>query len=121
MNLRTAVDLFEDSWNRSDLAAVARFERRSPGEAETELADGGGVYHPGGSTRMARSPADGVVDPDLRVFGLRNTRVVSTSVLPTGGGANPTMMAFMLAFRCSDDLTRELRAESTVEVMRSMA
>ncbi len=108
-NLRAAVDLFEDSWNRSNLAAVAQFENRPPGEAETELANGGGVYHPGGSTRMARSPADGVVDPDLRVFGLRNTRVASTSVLPTGGGANPTMMAIMLAFRCSDDLTREFR------------
>jgi choline dehydrogenase-like flavoprotein len=43
----------------------------------------------------------------LRPFRLRNTTVLSTSVLPNGGGANPTMMLMLLAFRCIDRLTQD--------------
>ncbi len=53
------------------------------------LASGGGIYHPGGSLRMAASKREGVVDGDLRVFGIQNLRVISTACFPTGGSANP--------------------------------
>jgi choline dehydrogenase-like flavoprotein len=33
-------------------------------------------------------------------------QLISTSVLPTGGGANPTMMALMLGVRCVDQLLK---------------
>jgi len=49
-------------------------------------------------------------DRDLRVSGLGNVWVVvSTSIFPTGGGANPTMMLLMLAMRRVDQLSDELR------------
>lgn len=110
-NLRDAAGFFEKAWNNSNLGKIATFERRSEGEAEAELISCGGIYHPCGSTRMGASPETGVVDSSLKVFGLSNVYVVSTSVLPTGGGANPTMMAAMLAFRCVDHLVSEIAAE----------
>jgi choline dehydrogenase-like flavoprotein len=105
-HLTAAADLIEALWRDTPLGCLAAFRRRAPGTAEAELARGGGVYHPGGSTRMANSAGDGVVDADLRVFGLPNLRVLSTSVFPTGGGANPTMMLLMLGLRCVDQMVR---------------
>ena len=103
-NLTRAADLVERMWTDTPLARLATFRRRPPGQAEASLAGGGGVYHPGGSTRMAASARDGVVDADLRSFALPNLRVLSTSVFPTGGGANPTMMLLMLGLRCVDQM-----------------
>ncbi|HSK38127.1 MAG TPA: GMC oxidoreductase [Arenibaculum sp.] len=37
-----------------------------------------------GTTRMADSPARGVVDPDCRVFGTGNLYVASSAVFPAG-------------------------------------
>lgn len=108
-NLTNAVTAFEKTWAASDLSKLAKFVRRPEGEAEAELAKGGGIYHPGGSTRMARQPNEGVVNKDLEVFRLSNLRLVATSVLPTGGGANPTMYLMMLAFRCVDQLAAKLK------------
>lgn len=106
--LTRAVDAFEATWNTSVLAKAARFIRRPNAELDAEVTRGGGIYHPAGTTRLALSANDGVVDSRLRVFGLSNARVVSTSVLPTSGGANPTMMLLMLGLRCVDDVAHEI-------------
>ncbi len=99
-NLARAVDAFEAMWGTIALSSNARFERRPKGDAESELARGGGIYHPTGSTRLGRSADQGVVDRDLRLFAVPNVQLLSTSVFPTGGGANPTMMLLLLAARC---------------------
>jgi len=109
-HLTKSVDSFAAMWAASTLRELATFVRRPAGAAEDDLVKGGGIYHPGGTTRMGASPADGVVDRDLRVFGLNNLYVLSTSVLPTGGGANPTMMLLMLAMRCVDHLSQRASA-----------
>ncbi|WP_429410836.1 GMC oxidoreductase [Paraburkholderia sp. WSM4174] len=49
---------------------------------------------------MGACPADGVVDKNLNLFGVANFQLLATSVLPTGGGANPTMMLLLLGMRC---------------------
>jgi choline dehydrogenase-like flavoprotein len=61
--------------------------------------------HPMGATRMARSKADGVVDENLRVFTTSNLYATGTSVLPTGGYANPTFTALALTLRLADHLS----------------
>jgi choline dehydrogenase-like flavoprotein len=63
--------------------------------------------HPTGATRMSRSDANGVVDTDCRVHGLRNLFVAGSSVFPVGGQANPTLAIIALAAR----LAAHLRAE----------
>lgn len=106
-NLTGSVDAFESMWGNSDLSNLATFKRRPLGQAENELALGGGIYHPTGSTRMGATAQEGVVDSKLRMFALPNVYLVSTSVLPSGGGANPTMMLFLLAMRCIDQLSKK--------------
>ena len=117
--LVAAVDALQDTWAASPLAELARFVRLPAGAAEAQLAIGGGIYHPGGSTRLAADAATGVVDPQLVVYGLGNVRVAATSVLPTGGGANPTMMLLLLGLRCVDDVVARLAAASSGEAAGS--
>jgi choline dehydrogenase-like flavoprotein len=56
-------------------------------------------FHHMGGTRMASSALEGVVDPNLRLFGTRNAYVCSTSVFPASGFANPTHTLLALAIR----------------------
>lgn len=107
-NMLRLSELLARSWAESPLANVASLELRDVLERTENLSLSGGVYHPGGSTRLGRSANEGVVDRDLRVFGLPNVTVTSTSVFPTGGGANPTMMLVMAALRASDRVVRDL-------------
>ncbi|MCJ2187470.1 GMC oxidoreductase [Novosphingobium beihaiensis] len=104
--MHRATEAFCASWQKSAFADLAQSTRRPAPEIEAAMAEGGGIYHPGGTTRMGRSRQDGVVDRDMRLFSLPNVRVLATSVLPTGGGANPTMTLLLLAMRCVDDMLR---------------
>ena len=60
-------------------------------------------HHMGG-TRMSTAPRDGVVDADLKVHGLSNLFLCSSSVFPTGGSASPTWTLVALALRLADHL-----------------
>ncbi len=62
------------------------------------------VAHPTGTTRMAATPEHGVVDPDCRVWGVDNLYVAGSSVFPTAGHANPTLMIVALTLRLADTL-----------------
>jgi choline dehydrogenase-like flavoprotein len=62
------------------------------------------MKHPSGTTRMSSSPASGVVDSDLRVHGVANLYVTGSSVFPTVGHANPTLLIVALAARLADRL-----------------
>jgi choline dehydrogenase-like flavoprotein len=61
-------------------------------------------YHWAGGTRMGRSAAEGVVDTDLKLHGVRNAYVCSASVYPTSGFANPVHTLLALAIRLADHL-----------------
>ncbi len=67
-----------------------------------------GGYHHIGTTRMATSPRQGVVDADCRVHGLGNLYVAGSSVFPTSGWANPTLTILALSLRLGDHLGRIL-------------
>ena len=49
-----------------------------------------GTWHHIGTTRMATTPATGVVDGDGRVFGVDNLYVTGSSVFPTASANFPT-------------------------------
>jgi choline dehydrogenase-like flavoprotein len=110
-NLRKVSDTFIRAWNESPVAGrLAALSEYDLSGLREELTRGGGVFHPVGSVRMARSPNQGAVDGELRPFRVRNASVVSTAVLPRGGGANPTMMLLCLGLRCADGITARIQA-----------
>ena len=67
-------------------------------------AESGLGYHPSGATAMADSPDEGVCDRDLRVFGLTNLYVVSSSVFPHLPANPPPLTIIALALRLAAHL-----------------
>ena len=61
--------------------------------------------HQCGTTRIADSPAKGVVDGNLKVWGTGNVYICSSSVFPTSGQANPTFLLGVFAVRLAAYLT----------------
>ncbi|MEP6860047.1 MAG: GMC family oxidoreductase N-terminal domain-containing protein [Deltaproteobacteria bacterium] len=59
------------------------------------------IFHPTGTCKMGTDPA-AVVDPELRVHGLRNLRVADASVMPRIIGGNTNAPTIMIAERCAD-------------------
>ena len=59
-----------------------------------------------GSTRMGTSVRDSVVDTDCRLHGVDNLLVLSSSVFPTNGHANPTLSIVAMALRMAEHLRR---------------
>jgi len=70
----------------------------------------GGGAHQLGTTRMAASDRDGVVDAQLAVHGMSNLFLASSSVFLTSGQANPTFMIVVFALRLADRLKSLLPA-----------
>ncbi len=99
-----ARDAFIAHWTQSEFAGIAKLTALPDEMIRKSIREGGGVYHPSGTTRMSIEAADGVVNSDLRLHAIENISVAATSVLPTGGGANPTMTLLMLALRLVDHL-----------------
>lgn len=62
--------------------------------------------HQSGTTRIAKSKEDGVVNYDLKVFDTDNLYVCSSSVFPTSGQANPTFFLGVFAVRLAQHLTK---------------
>jgi len=60
------------------------------------------VYHPVGTCRMGRAPADSVVDAELRVHGIQGLRVVDASVFPSVTSANTNAPTLMVAQKAAD-------------------
>lgn len=75
--------------------------------------------HPSGTTRMAEDPAHGVVDANAQVHGVRGLYIAGSSIFPTNGHANPTMMIVILAIRLAEHLRQHLRQTDAVVVLAS--
>ena len=99
-SLRTGVEKLRDICRRPELSKLISSgagELRSPDSADLERQireRSVSVYHPVGTCRMGADAA-AVVDPQLRVNGVRGLRVVDASVMPTliNGNTNaPTIM-----------------------------
>lgn len=81
---------FADWWFGGPLAVeeevpgLHRQEDAELGEAIDQFTFG---HHANGSCRLAKTRADGVVDRDLRVFGVERLRIVDASVLPLSIGS----------------------------------
>jgi len=60
------------------------------------------------TTRMGKSPRDGVVDSNQRVFGIDNLYLAGSSVFSTGGHANPTFTIVQMVLRLASHLNEIL-------------
>jgi choline dehydrogenase-like flavoprotein len=60
-----------------------------------------------GTTRMSLGPANGVVDVNCEVHGVRGLFVAGASVFPTGGYANPTLTIVALSVRLAAYLGKQ--------------
>ncbi len=75
----------------SDAAIVQDFRARA-----------GTVYHPCGTCAMLPESAGGVVDAELRVYGIQGLRVVDASVFPSIPSANTNAPAMMVARKAAN-------------------
>jgi choline dehydrogenase len=69
------------------------------------------AYHPCGTCRMGTDPL-AVVDPDCRVIGLRNLRVVDASIMPQATAGDLNGPTIMLAERAADIIRQKLLPEA---------
>lgn len=97
---------------------AAVFAQRSPLEinrfvrdpAASLIARSQACAHPSGTTRMGLNSKDSVVGADLRCHNVPNVSVVSASIFPTAGSANPTFTIMKLAYFFADNYLREVRS-----------
>jgi choline dehydrogenase-like flavoprotein len=78
---------------------IARIITRKNLNTENFVQECTDYFHHMGGTRMATSSENGVVDPNLKLFGTRNAYLCSTSVFPSSGSENPTHTLIALAVR----------------------
>lgn len=92
------------------------------GVASTRIVDRSeACAHPSGSTRMGTDPTNSVVGPDLRCHAVPNVAVVSASVFPTAGSANPTFTIMKLALWFADDYLRVASAGAPAARVTTLA
>lgn len=104
---RTLQQALRGWWMQGRFAKLGNLESISEAVWREQLQLGCDIFHPGGTTRMGRSAATGIVDADLRTYRVPNLHVVSTSTFPSGGGANPTFMLMAFALRMANRLVEQ--------------
>jgi choline dehydrogenase-like flavoprotein len=68
--------------------------------------------HTAGTTRMSDTPAEGVVNTDQRLHGVRGIYAAGGSVMPTPGHANPTLMMVAMSIRLADHLKAQFAGQT---------
>ena len=78
--------------------SISAMDGSSPIISEAEA-----CAHPSGTTRMGTDPNASIVNPDLSCHAVPNLSVVSASIFPTSGSANPTFTIMKLAYFFADN------------------
>lgn len=106
--IRAVTQLTGDRWRKCELADLATLDV-VPDQSFDSFEMLYDVYHPTGTIRMGRTPADSVVNSDLRLWALENCYVSTTAVFPTAGSANPGFTHLALTARLAEHLAQQIR------------
>lgn len=110
--IRTFVLSFKERLEASGLGELHLSDEDRRFLADPTLQRFNSNSHNIGTTRMAESPTEGVVDVNCRVHGVENLHVAGSSVFPTSSHANPTLMIVALAIRLAEHLKSQSRKVS---------
>ena len=66
------------------------------------------IYHPTGTCKMGKDPM-AVIDPKLRVYGVKNLRVADASIMPQIVSGNTNAPAIMIGEKASDIILADAR------------
>jgi hypothetical protein len=97
-----------NDWLRKSRCGELRFQQSASGLSGTILSMARHGTHHIGTTRMGIDRKAAVVDPNLKVFDLKNLYVASSSVFPTSGQANPTLTAIAFSVRLAEHLVQSV-------------
>ena len=66
------------------------------------------MYHPAGTTKMGASDDEmAVVDPELKVRGLKGVRIADAGVFPTMTTVNPMLTVLAIGERAAEMIAHE--------------
>lgn len=71
------------------------------------------AFHPTSTARIGASPETGVVDPRLRVFGVKGLRVVDASVFPNQISGHPAAPVVAVAEKAADIIKADAKTTQT--------
>jgi choline dehydrogenase-like flavoprotein len=100
-NVRRAMEVLGAEVGRAGIGRLRIVHGDSQSGWPADLVGG---YHLMGTTRMNDDPTYGVVDRHSRVHGVANLYMAGSSVFPTAGSGNPTLLIVALALRLADRL-----------------
>ncbi|MEO1531665.1 MAG: GMC family oxidoreductase, partial [Pseudomonadota bacterium] len=83
---------------------LGRMRVELPEAPETPLEERYYGAHHIGTTRMAASPREGVVDADARVHEVANLYVAGSAIFPTCGWQNPTLTIAATSLKLAEHL-----------------
>ena len=99
-----------DVRRRDALVRAARRILRRAGGLVGKLRLIDSFSHAVGTARFARTPEEGALSPECRVWALPNLFVVDGSFMPTSGGVNPSLTITANAFRVAGQIKRDFGA-----------
>jgi choline dehydrogenase-like flavoprotein len=102
--IRTFVSLFKERLEKSGLGTFHLSDGDKEFLAHPERQEFNSNSHNIGTTRMSGMAETGVVDVNCKVHEVDNLYIAGSSVFPTSGHANPTLMIIALALRLADHL-----------------
>jgi choline dehydrogenase-like flavoprotein len=122
MTLRVGMERLAKFWTRSGWDRVAGLTfLLSVTNPSTRLIDASvDYYHPSGTTRMGIDGSLSTVSGNLTSHHIKNLSILSASVFPRAGSANPTFTLMRMALRLSDHLANQISGNTVATTTDSL-